>query len=233
MPGAVVLFSRRPDGNMSLVYADTSSSLDNRKRFLRAAGIDYRGLVCAAQVHGDGVVRVGEADRGRGALEFAGSLPQADALVTDRPGLPIAVFSADCLSVLIYDPRHPAVAAVHAGRRSTFGNIAQKTVRAMQRHFDSDPRALSVWFGSAIRVCCYRVQSDAERLHPEYLCKRGQETYVDLVRANRDQLLASGVPEANIVDPGSCTVCARDMFFSYRLEGDAAGRMISVIMIRE
>src|SRR3989338_1342952 len=100
--GIISSFSLRSDGNMSLCYGDTGDSISNRNNFLSALGIDYRGLICAKQSHGSNIIYVRGADKGKGALSYGNSIPDTDGLITDRRNLPLAIFSADCPSILYY-----------------------------------------------------------------------------------------------------------------------------------
>ncbi len=210
MSPPISAFSSRKDGNMSLKYGDTNGALENRRIFLKGLGIDSGALVCAEQTHSSNVWYAKKNDLGKGALDHQEAIPDTDALITDEKRLPLAVFTADCLSVFLFDPHRPAVGIIHAGWRSTQANITTKAIHLMRREFNTKPQDLCVSFGPAIRACCY---------------------HLDLPRINKDQLLESGVKEENIFDPGVCTVCRIEEFFSYRQEKESAGRMISVIML--
>jgi len=229
----VCAFSSRPFQNMSLFYGDTRESLSNRQNFLLSLGIDYRDMVCARQIHSSCVRYVKEEDKGRGALSYDTSIPDTDALVTDRENLPLAVFTADCLSIFLYDPLTPAIGLVHAGWRSTKENIAAKAVQLMQERFNSKPSSLYVGFGPAIRSCCYEVGADFRDLFSYGLIERNNRYYLDLAGINRKQALDSGVLKDNILDSAICTSCRNAEFFSYRKEGASCGRMMSVIMLKK
>ncbi len=224
-------FSRRADGNMSLSFGDTRDTLANRKKFLGNLGIDYRALITAKQVHGDNVEFVGQKDKGRGALGFDASIPDTDGFITDQPGVPIAILTADCLSVFIYDPQHKAIGLLHAGWRSTEKNIAQAGIRAMQNRFGSRPQDLLVGFGPAIRVCCFEVEKDFKSNFAFGLFNRDGRVFMDIALINKRQLMDNGVKEINIFDPEFCTFCGDD-FFSFRKEAQSAGRLISVAMLK-
>jgi len=86
---------------MSLSYGDIKNSLANRKKFLQSVGIDYRYLICAQQVHGKNVAYMRQEDKGSGALDYASSIVDTDGFITDQPGVPLAILTADCLSVFI------------------------------------------------------------------------------------------------------------------------------------
>lgn len=218
--------------NMSLVYGDTKDALFNRKKFLSALGIDFRSLVCARQAHGAHVCYVGENERGKGALSHDSALTDTDALATEKKNLPLAVFTADCLPVFLYDPRTPAIAIAHAGWRSSKENIATKTIRLMQDKFNTQAGDLRIGFGPAIRACCYQVGGGFQEHFPGSLTERRGNFYLDLISVNKKQLLDAGVREGNVADSGICTCCQNDKFFSFRKNGDTSGRMISVIMLK-
>ena len=232
-PGVTGIFSFRASGNMSLFYGDTKDALANRKNFLAGCGIDYQDLVCAKQVHGNRVRVVTEKERGSGALTYDSSLADTDALVTDKKNLPLAIFTADCLSVYLYDPDKPAIGLAHAGWRSSKENITAATIKLMKEKFNTRPENLYAAFGPSLRKCCYDVGEEfREHFTPEHLLKRDNRIYLDLIGINRKQLLESGMKEKNIFDSAICTSCRNNEFFSFRKEDKESGRMISVIMLR-
>lgn len=225
-------FSGRGLGNMSLSYGDTSASLNNRKKFLAGLGIDHKSLVCAKQVHSGNVVCVGPGHRGRGAVCFADALEACDGLVTAEKNLPLAIFTADCLSVFIYDPQTPAIGLVHAGWRGSWENIVASGVGLMRREFGSRTAELRAGFGPAIRVCCYEVGGDFRDKFSSGFIEINGRAYLDLAAVNTKQLLDEGLAPENIFSAQGCTNCHDDDFFSFRREKDACGRMISVIMLK-
>jgi YfiH family protein len=225
-------FSRRQDGNMSLSYGETSGSLGNRQKFLAGLGIDFRGLVCARQVHGCRIGYASEKDKGRGALDYGQAFADTDSLITDKVGLPLAVFTADCLSVFLYDAQNKTAGLVHAGWRSSRENIVIRTLERMEKEFNAQKKNLRVIFGPAIRSCCYEVSAEFNEYFPEHLVKRGKAQYLDLAGVNLKQLLDAGVNPDNIQDSKICTCCRNEDFFSFRKEGASCGRMMSVIMLK-
>ena len=230
-PRPVAAFSCRPNQNMSLCYGDTRESLNNHKDFLESLGIDSQDLVCAKQIHKDNVQYVTEQDRGRGALSYETSIPDTDALITDKKNLPLAVFTADCLSVFLYDPIKPAIGLVHAGWRSSKEDLTVKTLRLMQQKFNTEISDLYAGFGPAIRSCCYEVGQDFQEYFGQDVITKGNRYYADLAGINKRQLLESGVKERNIFDSQICTSCRNVEFFSYRKDGKDCGRIMSVIML--
>ena len=188
-----------------------------------------RGLVgepaFARQMHGAEVIQV---ERGG----FAG---HGDALATSRAGLPLCISTADCLPIVLYDPRAGRLAAVHAGWRGTVRSVARATVAALAEA-GSAPGDLVVAIGPSIGPCCYEVDAPVlERLEgafPEawepWATPKGPGKWMlDLWRANVDQLVAAGVPPEGIDLLGLCTGCRPDLLFSYRRER-GAGRLVTV-----
>jgi YfiH family protein len=217
---------------MSLYYGNTSEALDNRRNFLSSLGIDYRDLICARQIHGNIIKYVTEDDKGSGANAYGGSIPDVDGFITDKKNVPIAVFTADCLSVFIYDPKTPSIGMVHSGWRSSKENIVSKAIKLMQERFNIEPKNLHAGFGSSIRGCCYEVSKDFKDYFPQALVEKDGKLYLDLASINKEQLMNAGLKEENIFPPQVCTFCHNDEFFSYRKEGIACGRMMSIMMLK-
>jgi polyphenol oxidase len=223
-------FSRGADGNMSFTTGDTSQTAQNRERFLGGLAIDHRALVLPRQVHGVRIAVAGREHRGRGALSAETALDGTDALVTKECGLPLGVQTADCLPVFVFDPRTPSAGIVHAGWRGTRERIAAKTVELMAKEFGADPRHMRCVFGPAIRQCCYEVGEDLAGFFPRSVIRDARGLRFDLCKENRLQLTEAGIPAENISDCRVCTCCNADLF-SFRREGAACGRLLSVIML--
>jgi YfiH family protein len=217
---------------MSLSYGDTSSSLENRKAFLAPLGIDYRNIVAAKQTHSANIHIAVESDAGRGALSYETAIADTDGLITSKAGLPLAIFSADCLSVFLYEPVIPLIGIFHCGWRSTRAGILTKAIRLMRDKFNASPLRINSVFGPAIGSCCYEVGHDLGDIFPEFVLNRGGRLYLDLAQANRRQLIDAGLNEGNISAGNNCTSCNNDRFFSFRREGASCGRMISVAMLK-
>jgi purine-nucleoside/S-methyl-5'-thioadenosine phosphorylase / adenosine deaminase len=196
-------------------------------------GVRPDRVVTVNQVHGDAIVVVDE-DNYR-ALRTT----KADAMITNAPGIAIGVETADCVPVLLIDPAIPAVAAVHAGWRSTVKKIVRKAVALMNDTYGSDPSRLTAAFGPAIGPECYEVDEpvmgpvrEAFRFWKDVASPRGNGKWsLNLIKANWLELLQVGVQEDHIHSLGMCTSCRRDQFYSFRAEG-RTGRMLSVVMIK-
>lgn len=206
---------------------------DDWKRVAEAFGIAPDRLVTVNQVHGGRIVCIGESNY----KEMRSA--EADAMITGERGLAIGVETADCVPVLLVDPETPAVAAVHAGWRSTVKRIVQKAVAMMQSVFRSDPRRMIAAFGPSIGPECYEVDEpvmgpvrEAFPFWGKASSPRSDDRWsLDLVKLNRLELIEAGLPEPNIYSFGLCTSCNPDLFYSFRREG-RTGRMLSVVMIK-
>ena len=147
-------------------------------------------------------------------------------------------FSADCPLILAADPSGPAVGMAHASWRGTVKGIAARLIEAMGAEFGTDPAGAVACIGPAAGPCCYEVGPEVRRaadraLGPmagRFFREGGGGRYLfDLWAANRDQLLRAGLADCNVHTAGICTICRNDLFPSYRVEGDAAGRFVAVI----
>jgi YfiH family protein len=157
------------------------------------------------------------------AREGTGCIGEGDALITSQPGLLLTIRTADCIPVLIADPVRRAVAAIHAGWRGTAAGIAGKTVKKMATSFSTEPADLIAVIGPGIGACCFEVG-------PDVAAQFGSgATHVDLVEANRLDLVSAGVSRIMIGAP--CTVCQPALFHSFRRD-KTQGRMVSAIGLR-
>jgi len=156
-----------------------------------------------------------------------GVLGTGDALLENTPGAVVAVKTADCIPILLVDPRSRAVAAVHAGWRGTVARIAASAVAAMRDRFGSASGDLHAAIGPGIGKCCYEVG-------PEVAARFGEQgrAHIDLAEANRRQLLEAGVTARRIHASNLCTMSRPGEFHSFRRDKEAAGRLYSFAGIR-
>jgi YfiH family protein len=153
--------------NLGFIETDTRARVSkNRQQFFRELGADELFLAELRQIHSATIFQVVRGAHGK--LEYRPSgyplpgagqnkLPQGDALITQEPGVALSVRSADCMPVLLADPRWRAVGAIHAGWRGALAGIIEITVGEMVRVFGSRPRDLVAAIGPSIRACCYQV----------------------------------------------------------------------------
>jgi len=149
------------------------------------------------------------------------------------PRLLLGVETADCLPILIVDPRRRAVAAAHAGWRGTASGVAARAVEALVAA-GSHPEDLLAALGPSIGPCCYEV---GEELRAAFgptgaaLFRPGPRgrPHLDLRAANLGQLVAAGLRPHHIHEVGDCTACRADLYYSYRRDGAGAGRMINFV----
>ena len=219
---------------------DPQAVRQNRARVAAAVGADR--LTIAAQQHTNRVAVVDRGTAGRGHDGVAGSrsaFPATDALVTDLPGVALAVVVADCAPVVLFDPVHRAIGVAHCGRAGTVTGMLPNTVEAMAKAFGSSPADLLAGIGPAIRADSYEV-GDAEAaevtaafgpdaaglLRPT----RPGHCTLDLVGGLRIQLGRAGVKDANVHDLGIDTRTNADRFFSHRA-ARPSGRFAAVALL--
>ncbi len=239
---AIMAFSLRTGGYSptpfdSLNFAIGRGDLPENVRFNHSVlatrmEIDAAGIASCRQVHGDNVEIVETVPK---------ILPQADAIVTAVPGIYPAVKTADCLPILLLDPVHRVAAAIHAGWRGTVLRISRKVLRIMKRRFGTSPADLLAGLGPAIGPCCYEVdevvlepfrqnvpQAEKFIVRVESENKSRPSLRVDLIGANRFELIQEGVSSRNIHSAKLCTFCNPALFFSYRRDGTYSGRHVAV-----
>lgn len=235
LPGLVHGFFGRDGGvsrgaraslNLSFNVGDDAADVTENWSRVRAVwpGVD---LVTMRQVHGSAVVRV---------AERVERIDAVDGLYTDRAGIALGVMTADCVPILMVAPEARVAIAVHAGWRGTLAGIAAVAVATVQGELDVSPRSLQVALGPSIGQCCYEVDASiGEQLESrwgplgEAWQRREGKGQLDLRAANRQILIAAGVPAAAIDVIGPCTACQMTRYFSHRASAGLAGRQLSVV----
>ncbi len=209
--------------NISRAVGDLPGHVEaNRRRIQQALGLD--DLANASQVHGVDAMIAG------GTPESPGKTPEADILITARPGLGLLIKQADCQAVMFYDPEHRVVAHAHCGWRGQMAGILAATVSRLARHFDSRPEALHAAVGPGLGPCCAEFRNYRQELPPEVWKYQVRRNYFDLWQLSFDQLKAAGLQPGNIEVAGLCTRCRAEDFFSYRRDG-TTGRQAAVIAL--
>ncbi len=199
---------------------------ENRRRFLNLFDGEWKLATCW-QVHGADVRVVHDTRDAGSDTEYF------DALTTNAPYILLGVKVADCVPVILGDARTGACAAIHAGWRGTLATIVQRTLERMRAEYGTRPVEVRAAIGPAAAACCYEVGGEVieafRSRFPEagalFTETRNGHALIDLQRANRDQLLDAGVDPERIHTAPLCTMCRTDLFFSYRREKLAHGRV--------
>lgn len=200
--------------NLGLLTDDAPGCvLENRRLLCAAAGIDGARTAMARQVHGAQVL---EAEP-RGIL--APTIhPRCDGLWTDRPGLALAVVSADCFPIALWRATgSPGLAVLHAGWKGLLRGVAAAGAREL------GGAELAAVVGPGIGACCYEVGEEVARPYREQFGSgvvRGRN--LDLRACVELALREAGCASVAHVD--RCTACEPDAFFSHRRDGGRTGR---------
>jgi len=216
----------------------TGEALDeivaNRQKIISELDMSQESyFVVAQQTHSDQITVI-EESRTRGWETVEDAVAQSDALITNLRGVMLAILTADCVPILLYDKKRKVAAAVHAGWKGTRAHIVLKSVEKMVEVYGSDPSDILAGIAPSIGICCYEVgQEVASHFFdiPEALTQKGEKYMLDLPYINRYQLLKAGLSEENIEMSGVCTACEAESFFSYRKEQKCSGRFMSLIGI--
>jgi polyphenol oxidase len=203
----------------------------HRNDLAHAMGVDTDRLFFPSQVHETRIVRVTRAT----AKE---ELMETDALVTNDKQICIAVMSADCVPILLFDKKNKAVAAVHSGWRGTVAKILEKTLTRMREEFGTKGENLIAGIGPSVSQDSYEVGEEVvEAVKRSFgkadtllIPQENNKAKLDLWSANRIQLREFGVPASSVEISELCTVKNNSDFFSAR-KGDT-GRFAAGIMLR-
>lgn len=203
----------------------------NQQKLAERLNINSQNLVFPKQTHSNCVREISELPNN--------TIDETDALLTNKPGLCICVQTADCVPILLFDPKKKVVAVIHAGWRGTLGKIVAVAVLKMALNYDSSPENIVAAIGPSISPEVYEVGDEvvqaAQKTIPnvERSLRKNQfgKFHFNLWEANRQLLLACGLKTNNIEILGECSFLEKEKYYSARRDGIDTGRMVSGIMI--
>jgi YfiH family protein len=203
----------------------------NWEKYWEDQGIDDATVMFMEQTHGDVVTTINHLPKNPRII------PLADAMITHAPKIFLAVKSADCLPVLLYDPIRKVVAVVHAGWRGTAKKILQKVVRQLKEE-GSDTKNIYAILGPSICSNCYdvtdskddRIALFEEKFGSAGVVRTDNKIFLDVLGANKLLLKNEGILEKNIVNVSDCTMHGVVAYPSNYKDKDSR-RLISMIGI--
>ena len=174
-------------------------------------------------------------------------LEDTDGIITNKKEIALITTSADCISLLVYDPVKKAIGSIHSGWKGTLKGIIVKAIEKMKNEYKSNPEDIICCICPSIRQCCFEVDEDVKDLfynkykdlkNIDEIIKLGdkkedkQKYYIDTVKINIELLKNIGLKEENIIDSNICTMCHSKEFHSYRADGKDFGVNGAIIAIK-
>ena len=186
------------------------------------------------QVHGKDVIII------KDEKNINISIQESDGLITDKKGISLCTYHADCVPIYFYDKVNKIIGLAHAGWKGTLNNIVEVMIQNMIIHFNCNLQDIIVAIGPSIGPCCYEIGHDVEILFKEkypnnsdIIKENNGKTYLNLWKSNKINLLNLGINEKNIFHSNLCTSCNIDSLYSYRKEKGTKNRMIAAIMLNQ
>lgn len=210
--------------NTSLTVGDAPQKVtENREALAWKLGLDYKNIAWQKQIHSD-IVTV---------VENYGSCGESDAMITDKKGLALAVSSADCVPVFLFENSKKIIAAVHSGWRGTEKGILQKVVSKLVDQYNADTSELFAYIGPSISYKNYEVGKEvADLFNAKYIHSIKQKLYLDVAGANYDMLINAGIPANQIEQSPLCSFEEQNLLHSFRRDGALSGRAWGVISLK-
>ncbi len=225
--------------NLGINRGDAKENvIKNYDIFFDACDILNHEFMCGNQVHG-AYVHVADISEARPAYG-EGNVVEADGFVTKCKNLPLVIFTADCVPVLLEDREAGVIGAIHCGWRSTAADIQKEAVNKMQS-LGACVKNIHAAIGPAIDVCCFEVGAEVTEAMDKligdassfYHEKENKKYMLDLRGVVRERFLQLGLKDENIEITGPCTMCHPELFWSHRYTGGQRGSQASVICMEE
>ncbi|PKP23174.1 MAG: peptidoglycan editing factor PgeF [Bacteroidetes bacterium HGW-Bacteroidetes-21] len=228
----------RTDGNLNRFnpgFVDWKNPLEvieNRKKLASAFSLEPKNMVFCRQTHSDNVAVFNEDEGGNGFYNRDTAIPDTDAVITNKHKICPVIMTADCVPIILYDPKNNAIGAVHSGWRGTQKLFLKKVMTRMHEVFNSRPEDFLCCIGPSAGPCCYEVGDEVVTLFKEIfgenekIIHRGdhEKARLDLWYANELQALEFGVLPKNIEISRNCSMCQSDNFYSARVHKSEVGR---------
>lgn len=240
--GTTLRDQNQPENNNMALHCggNRTAIIENRQHLAQWVGVPLQRFVFANQTHSDHIVKITDADAGKGALGTDNAISDCDALYTREVNLLLGVFTADCVPILLYDPMEKLICAIHSGWMGTVKQITAKTLHTLIHKEGCDPKQLHAYIGPAIAAHSFEVGMEVvEQLHSlpfdpsDFIRLKSQtKALVDNKGLNREMLLRAGVPKENITMDKNDTFAENESFFSYR-RNHQCGRHLSFIVQKE
>ena len=196
---------------------------ENRRIVYNYLEVEETHVALMEQVHGKNI----------SIVETGGIFPATDGLITSTSGVMLAVIVADCIPLLLFDPVHNVIGALHCGWRSITAGAAEKTLKIMIKEFGTQPENVIAAMGPSAGPCCYETGEDtAELFRSASVIRRDGGIYIDLKVELKNRLLMVGLNSRNIEIFPDCTICNEKLYLSHRRNNVNSGRMMGYIMIK-
>lgn len=219
---------------------DLSAVEHNRQMLCNHLHISRSQLIMPYQTHGSQVLIVDQPFLALPDDQRTQALQGIDALITNQRDICLAVSTADCIPLVVYDPHRGAIAAIHAGWRGTLGGVIEHTLEQMKAHYGSHMADLKVALGPGISAQAFEVGDEVAEAFLNAGFRQGDvilhyphkaKCHIDLPKATQQILLKCGIPYRAITPSGICTYTHVDRFFSARRLGISSGRIVTGIIL--
>lgn len=213
-------FTNIDDGNLAFHVPDTKDNVDkNRKNLLKKYNLENKKLISMNQVHGNNIKIVDSSS--------PNIMDNCDGIITNDKDVVLMVMVADCIPIIFIDRKKGVIAAVHAGRNSTFLKISELTAKKMVNEFNCNYTDIEVHMGPSIQKCCYEVSDEMVTIVEKSFGKgfvNGR--FIDLQGINLSLLKSLNI--SNITISNTCTKCSNEPYFSYRAD-NKCGRFAGIV----
>ncbi|WP_026895678.1 peptidoglycan editing factor PgeF [Clostridiisalibacter paucivorans] len=222
--------------NLGLNTEDTYENINENYNILcNTLKFKKDSLIFSDQVHSDKIYIVDK-------KSDKDNIKDIDGLITNKKGVTLVTFYADCVPLFFLDKKNEVIALAHAGWRGTVKKIGKKVIEKMVEVYNTDPCDCLIGIGPSIGGCCFEVDEPVVEEFKKgfkdiskFIDKvndKGYKYTIDLWKINELVLIEAGVPKENITISNICTKCNSELFFSYRGDNGQTGRMAAIMCLR-
>jgi YfiH family protein len=223
--GSVIAFISDVSVDFKLQPNQTQLTNTQKEYLDKELQVSLPEVININQVHGKAIVVI------KDGVPQKYEMQDADGIITNSLNLPIAIRTADCVPIFMFDPVQKVIGVIHAGWQSTRKAIALEAANIFKKQFGSSTEDIKVVLGPSISRQACEVGAEFKEYFDQELFAIDEKLYLDVALANINQLLGAGLAHENIYNCGECTFSSEE-YFSFRRQKDASGRMLHLMMLK-
>ena len=193
---------------------------ENRDEFISKLELEHSIFKFPEQTHSNNVKIVNESN----------IYVDTDGVISTSSKFGLGILIADCAPIFLYNVNTNHFGLIHSGWRGSANKITSIALNKLIEK-GSNPSDVKAVIGPSIGKCCFEIGKEVSELfdtryiEPEV----GSKFRLDLKALLQNQLISNGLMEKNLMIDSRCTFCEKNKFFSYRRDGQSAGRMLAIM----
>jgi YfiH family protein len=230
-----LVYTTKEDGNIDPRYSSKDEVKQNRKLIFKELNLKPYEIIEAQQIHDNRLLSINSEN---GKMWRGHNVTGVDGFTTDQTDIALMLKVADCVPVVIYDPKNHAVGIFHTGWRGAVKQIHVLGLQRMTEVYDTNPKKCLIWLGPSAHNCCFISKDEPKQLSDKtwkpYIKKKKGVWHINLNQYIVDTLKKAGALKKNTIISDVCTVTSKDLYSHVRTlnSDEPEGRFAVIVKLR-